>query len=872
MEQEYTLSHDLSYFNENVFTDWFCYESGTLVRINKKTVVIVKEFWRQQDGQHIGFELGELFEPNSKLVCAHGINKGQAVNYEGEILIAGLSTGPLILCDLTEILHTKDIMGNIVKFFGHTGPITCITTNSKGELITGSRDTNIYIWNTQKKWLKSRKLYQLQSHKSPIMSVVSLRDETIVSGSSDGEIRFWKNYQCTKRIKVKNKTVVRHLQPYMDYAFLVCNGTDTCTCYKYDGSEVLFEIKSPNNTPIIHAATFSNSTDEIFLVQQDKKFLVYRYGKYIQAISSFDPIIKIIAFSRNTSFSDNSLYENNLSKPDHGSYIFVLVNNSSPLIFFRPDVSLNSNYSIKNYQEMLNFKRGDKKNDICVIYKKNEQNPHLFRWSTTSNNWEFVSILNTVDNKNKNQNKNKNDINKKNEKDLIQRNENEKNIEIENEKLKSELLKESTIDENEIEKEKENKIEVQKEIQNIILSWKNILDYQLAVSTLDNSNDIKKIIAQIETFYLDLSRKKNKNGLGKAKQILYKMVMKDITLHFQVQFSKKEFILGINYFENTKNHCYEFLLKNELPHELLENLVENIDKKKKSIPKRNELKAKYLPDHILFRHTKSKIETMLKQILENNETIKPQAIPIKDVTILSEFPKWFKINTTDESCELKRKKKILTIILNTTSCWEQDQLFPVVDLVKYLLIDNDFSLLLSKEENAIQKILKKTGGLARYNSYSTVITNWRLMQNLFCSKYTLPIARKYRMEIISSAKIYYQTKKKNLKLAVIKTLINSVIEPTQYHYPQNLEDLKNLPKEYNIRKKTLELLLTILNIETDDNISFYILKAFGTAIMADKFSECCFTSSGSHDIIFSMVIKGIKFKQICREIYTFFLR
>jgi len=87
------------------------------------------------------------------------------------------------------------------KLTGHTGRITCVTNLPNGNIITGSEDKKIKIWNAE----SGNCIKTLSGHKNYILCLNVLLDGRIISGSLDKTLKIWNpitgncDYTSTKR-------------------------------------------------------------------------------------------------------------------------------------------------------------------------------------------------------------------------------------------------------------------------------------------------------------------------------------------------------------------------------------------------------------------------------------------------------------------------------------------------------------------------------------------------------------------------------------------------------------------------------------------------------------------------------------------------
>ena len=70
---------------------------------------------------------------------------------------------------------------------GHTDTVWKLIVNRNGQLISGSYDKSIKVWNTEDGTI----FKTLNGHSDHVTSLALLKDGSLVSGSWDGTIKIW---------------------------------------------------------------------------------------------------------------------------------------------------------------------------------------------------------------------------------------------------------------------------------------------------------------------------------------------------------------------------------------------------------------------------------------------------------------------------------------------------------------------------------------------------------------------------------------------------------------------------------------------------------------------------------------------------------
>lgn len=126
----------------------------------------------------------------TKLTAVHTLsnNKGAitvlAFNPEGNLLAAGDSAGKIYVYDVA----TGE--AKIEHWVFHTARVTSFNWSPSGRYaVSGSLDTHVYVWNTEK---TMKKIAILNAHALGVSGTAFLDDETVVSSGSDACIKTWR--------------------------------------------------------------------------------------------------------------------------------------------------------------------------------------------------------------------------------------------------------------------------------------------------------------------------------------------------------------------------------------------------------------------------------------------------------------------------------------------------------------------------------------------------------------------------------------------------------------------------------------------------------------------------------------------------------
>ena len=91
---------------------------------------------------------------------------------------------------------------------GHSSPVLSISLMLNKNIISGSCDKKIKIWELKND--KYINIKTIEGHEDTIEKVIQLKNSIIVSCSADGNIRFWNennNYKCVKTLNVNDENI-----------------------------------------------------------------------------------------------------------------------------------------------------------------------------------------------------------------------------------------------------------------------------------------------------------------------------------------------------------------------------------------------------------------------------------------------------------------------------------------------------------------------------------------------------------------------------------------------------------------------------------------------------------------------------------------
>ncbi|KAG9322246.1 hypothetical protein KVV02_003162 [Mortierella alpina] len=126
----------------------------------------------------------------TKLTAVHTLSKNKgavtvlAFNPEGNLLAAGDSAGKIYVYDVA----TGE--AKIEHWVFHTARVTSLNWSPSGRYaVSGSLDTNVYVWSTEK---TMKKIAILNAHALGVSGTSFLDDDTVVSSGTDACVKTWK--------------------------------------------------------------------------------------------------------------------------------------------------------------------------------------------------------------------------------------------------------------------------------------------------------------------------------------------------------------------------------------------------------------------------------------------------------------------------------------------------------------------------------------------------------------------------------------------------------------------------------------------------------------------------------------------------------
>jgi len=102
-----------------------------------------------------------------------------------------------------------------LSLIGHSDTVCCLAFSKDGNLVSGSWDKTIRIWNG------STSIAELKGHSLAVWAVLSLDNGDIVSGAADKSIKIWRNKTCLNTLS-KHTDVVRSLSILPNIGFASC--------------------------------------------------------------------------------------------------------------------------------------------------------------------------------------------------------------------------------------------------------------------------------------------------------------------------------------------------------------------------------------------------------------------------------------------------------------------------------------------------------------------------------------------------------------------------------------------------------------------------------------------------------------------------
>ncbi|KAF9389297.1 WD40 repeat-like protein [Podila verticillata] len=126
----------------------------------------------------------------TKLSPVHTLDKNRGAisalsfNPEGTLLAAGDSAGKIFVYDMA----TGE--AKIQRWVFHTARVSSVAWSPSGKhAVSGSLDTNVYVWSTEK---EMKKVSMLNAHALGVTGVAFVDEDTVISAGADACVKTWK--------------------------------------------------------------------------------------------------------------------------------------------------------------------------------------------------------------------------------------------------------------------------------------------------------------------------------------------------------------------------------------------------------------------------------------------------------------------------------------------------------------------------------------------------------------------------------------------------------------------------------------------------------------------------------------------------------
>jgi len=129
-----------------------------------------------------------------------------------------------------KIMHI-DSSGNPCKLFeGHENSVNSLSQSVPEEIVSGSWDGTARIWDTN----TGKCTATLEGHQHAV-SVLSLPNGIVITGSQDKSIRLWYKGQQQKEIPNAHDDIIRAFSEVPGYGFVSCSNDETVKLWSTDG-------------------------------------------------------------------------------------------------------------------------------------------------------------------------------------------------------------------------------------------------------------------------------------------------------------------------------------------------------------------------------------------------------------------------------------------------------------------------------------------------------------------------------------------------------------------------------------------------------------------------------------------------------------
>ena len=180
------------------------YNPLNLTKISKKFIAIgsslgINIYKFKISNENYLMEEINFFPQNTTVIAISEIKDGR---------IAINSLYQILLWDYT-ITKKKDFEKSYCYLKGHKKNVTSLLLLKNGNLISGSEDKKIIIWNTKKKEI----INELNQHKGPVLSLFQLKEGNLVSGEKFSLIYIWSlDFNSIQQTLIEDGAIIRFYQ------------------------------------------------------------------------------------------------------------------------------------------------------------------------------------------------------------------------------------------------------------------------------------------------------------------------------------------------------------------------------------------------------------------------------------------------------------------------------------------------------------------------------------------------------------------------------------------------------------------------------------------------------------------------------------
>ena len=130
-----------------------------------------------------------------------------------------------------KVIHVDGDGNPSKQFDGHENCVNSLSQSIPEELVTGSWDGTARVWDAN----TGKCLHVLEGHQHAV-SVLSLPNGIVITGSQDKTLRLWFKGQLQKEIPNAHDDIIREICEVPGIGFVSCSNDESVKLWSTDGS------------------------------------------------------------------------------------------------------------------------------------------------------------------------------------------------------------------------------------------------------------------------------------------------------------------------------------------------------------------------------------------------------------------------------------------------------------------------------------------------------------------------------------------------------------------------------------------------------------------------------------------------------------